>query len=64
MLDTPRNSGSSAPQIDNGTVTRITSGSRKLSNCAASTRKMIANARPKVTHSALPSCTYWRATPA
>ena len=37
----------------NGTVTRITSGSRKLSNCAASTRKMIASARPNVDPQAL-----------
>ncbi|MNJ74145.1 hypothetical protein D3C77_710350 [compost metagenome] len=57
MLEIPRNSGINAPQIDSGTVTRITSGSRKLSNCAASTRKMIARARPKVTHRALPSWT-------
>ncbi|MCY1305207.1 hypothetical protein D9M70_550010 [compost metagenome] len=64
MLDTPRNSGTSAPQIDSGTVTRITSGSRKLSNCAARTRKMIARARAKVRYSALPSCTYWREAPA
>ncbi|MCY1466485.1 hypothetical protein D9M71_848110 [compost metagenome] len=55
MLDQPRNSGINAPQIDRGTVTRITSGSRKLSNWAASTRKMIASARAKVTHRALPS---------
>ncbi|MNV52182.1 hypothetical protein D3C71_1442620 [compost metagenome] len=55
MLDQPRNSGINAPQIDRGTVTRITSGSRKLSNWAASTRKMIASAKAKVTHRALPS---------
>ena len=28
----PKNSGSNAPHIDIGTLTRITSGSRKLSN--------------------------------
>ncbi|MNC72903.1 hypothetical protein D3C76_1712620 [compost metagenome] len=55
MLDHPRNSGINAPQMDRGTVTRITSGSRKLSNCAANTRKMIASAKAKVTHRALPS---------
>ncbi|MNV94550.1 hypothetical protein D3C71_1893590 [compost metagenome] len=33
-------SASSAPIIDSGTDTMITSGSIKLSNCAASTKKM------------------------
>ncbi|MDT4868401.1 hypothetical protein FQZ97_1033630 [compost metagenome] len=64
MLEKPRNSGISAPQIDSGTVTRITSGSRKLSNCAASTRKISARARPKVAYRALPSWMNWRAAPA
>ena len=34
----PKNSGSRAPQIDIGTLTRMTSGSRSDSNWAASTR--------------------------
>ena len=33
-------SASSAPIIDSGTDSMMTSGSTKLSNCAASTRKM------------------------
>ena len=47
----PKNSGISAPQIDSGTLTRITSGSRRLSNCAASTRKITISAKTKVTTS-------------
>jgi len=42
------NSGNSAPNIDIGTLTRMTSGSRRLSNCAASTRKITINAKMKV----------------
>src|SRR5437764_1340755 len=57
-----RNSGSIAPNIDNGTLTRITSGSRRLSNCAASTRKMTISAKKKVSTSWLPSRTYCRAS--
>ena len=44
----PMNKGRSAPQIDMGTLTRITTGSRKLSNWAASTRKMTIKAKMKV----------------
>ena len=58
----PRNSGKRAPNIDIGTLTRITSGSRRLSNCAASTRKMTISAKTKVTTSWLPSRTYCRAS--
>ena len=50
----------SAPQIDIGTLTRMTSGSRRLSNWAASTRKIMISAKTKVMVSWLPSWTYWR----
>ena len=53
----PKNSGIIAPQIDIGTLTRMTSGSRRLSNRAASTRKMMISAKTKVTASWLPSRT-------
>src|SRR5437588_8202733 len=53
-------SGMSAPQIDIGTETRMTKGSRRLSNCAASTRKITMMAKTKVTTSWLPSWTYCR----
>ena len=42
----------SAPAIDIGTDTRMISGSRKLSNSAASDRKMMISAKPKVPHEA------------
>ena len=38
----------SAPAIDSGTETRITNGSRKLSNSAASARKTMMIAKRKV----------------
>jgi hypothetical protein len=60
IVASPMNSGNSAPHTDIGTLTRITSGSRRLSNCAASTRKITIRANAKVTTSALPSRTYWR----
>ena len=60
IVATPKNSGISAPQIDIGTLTRITSGSRRLSNCAASTRKIMISAKKNVTTSLLPSVTYCR----
>ena len=47
----PKNNGISAPTIAMGTLIMITSGSRKLSNCAASTRKMMMIAKPNVTAS-------------
>ena len=37
-----------APQIDRGTLIRMMMGSRKLSNCAARTRKMMIKAKKKV----------------
>ena len=46
-----------APLNANGTDTRITSGSRTLSNCEASTRKMTNSASIKVPISAFPSVT-------
>ena len=49
---------SSAPAIDIGTETRMISGSRKLSNSAASDRKMMISAKPKVTTKPPDSCTY------
>jgi hypothetical protein len=60
MVATPKNNGINAPTIAMGTLIMMTSGSRKLSNCAASTRKMMTSAKPKVIASWLPSCTYWR----
>lgn len=57
---TPKNSGSMAPEIAIGTLIMITAGSRRLSNCAASTRKMMIRAKPKVTRIWLPSWTYCR----
>ena len=60
IVATPKNSGISAPTIAIGTLIMITSGSRRLSNCAASTRKMMISAKPKVIASWLPSCTYCR----
>ena len=60
IVASPKNSGINAPQSDIGTLTRITSGSRRLSNCAASTRKITISANTKVTTSWLPSRTYWR----
>ena len=42
-------SASSAPIMDSGTDTMMTSGSMKLSNCAASTRKMNTSASTKTT---------------
>ena len=42
-------SAASAPTIDKGTASRITKGSMKLSNCAASTRKMNNSASTKTT---------------
>src|SRR3546814_4259224 len=56
----PIKRGIRAPQTASGTVTRITRGSRKLSNCAASTRKITMSAKPKETVKRLPSVTYWR----
>ncbi|MDT4881853.1 hypothetical protein FQZ97_1177410 [compost metagenome] len=44
---------SKAPAIDSGTLNRMISGSLKLSNCAASTRKIKARARAKI--SAIPA---------
>ena len=49
---TPRLMNISAPAIDIGTDTRMISGSRKLSNCAASARKMMISAKPRVTDEA------------
>src|SRR3546814_15736871 len=56
----PRERGIRAPQTASGTVTRITRGSLKLSNCAASTRKITMSAKPKEKVKRLPSVTYWR----
>jgi hypothetical protein len=40
---------SSAPSIDKGTLSRMTNGSMKLSNCALSTRKMNSSASTNTT---------------
>ena len=47
-----------APAIDIGTETRMITGSRKLSNKAASARKMMISAKPNVVTKPLVSCTY------
>ena len=49
-----------APAIDMGTDTRMIKGSRKLSNKAASARKMITSAKMKVVMKPLDSCMNWR----
>ena len=43
---------SKAPTIDSGTAIRMMKGSMKLSNCAASTRKMNSTASTNTTPSA------------
>jgi hypothetical protein len=48
MPPKPRLTKISAPAIDIGTDTRIITGSRKLSNNAASARKMMISAKPNV----------------
>ncbi|MNL31924.1 hypothetical protein D3C87_1537430 [compost metagenome] len=59
----PKNMAASAPQAASGTVVRISSGSRALSNCAASTRKMKTSAKAKVTAKPPCSCRYCRDSP-
>jgi len=49
--------------MDIGTETRMMKGSRKLSKSAASDRKMMMRAKPKVTRNPLDSCTYCREPP-
>ena len=49
--------------VDVGKAIRMMNGSRKLSNCAASTRKMTISAKRKVTASVLPSCCNCRLSP-
>ena len=53
----PRLMNSSAPAIDIGMETRMTSGSRKLSNSAARHRKMMISASAKVAANPLDSVT-------
>ena len=53
----------SAPAIDIGTENRMISGSRKLSNSAASDRKMMIRAKPKVVAKPPDSWTYCRDSP-
>jgi hypothetical protein len=48
MVASPALSGMSAPKIEVGKATRIMNGSRKLSYCAASTRKITMSAKMKV----------------
>ena len=50
-------------RIDIGTDTRMMIGSRKLSNSAASARKITISAKPKVTRKPELSWTYWRVWP-
>ena len=59
-----RNVIASAPNMPSGTEpARMTKGSRKLLNCAASTRKMSTTARPKAGRNLLPSVRNWRDSP-
>ena len=61
----PRNAETSAPEIGSGTEPSSTmSGSRKLPNCAASTREMSSSAKPSVAASEEPSCVIGRLSPA
>ncbi|MCW0450776.1 hypothetical protein NB706_003610 [Xanthomonas sacchari] len=53
----------SAPSTPSGTVSMITSGWMKLSNCAASTRYTISSARAKVSSTAPPAFWYSRDSP-
>ena len=54
----------SAPNIASGTEpARITNGSRKESNWAASTRKITSNASPMAGRNLPPSCRSWRDSP-
>ena len=54
----------SAPNIASGTEpARMTKGSRKLLNCAASTRKISTMARAKAGRNLLPSLRSWRDSP-
>ena len=53
----------SAPMTASGTVVMITTGWRKLSNCAASTRNTMASAKPKVVQSWPRDLRYSRASP-
>ena len=57
-------SASSAPQIAIGTVSSMISASRKLSNCADSTRKITTSASASVSSIPEPSCLNWRDSPA
>ncbi len=57
-------STSNAPQIAIGTVSNMMIASRKLSNCADSTRKITMIARASVSSIAWPSCLNWRDSPA
>ena len=59
-----RNVIRSAPNMASGTdPARITNGSRKLLNCAASTRKMRTMARRNAGRNLLPSVRSWRDSP-
>jgi len=54
----------SAPNMASGTEpARITSGSRKLLNCAASTRKISTTASRKAGRNLFPSVRSWRDSP-
>ena len=54
----------SAPNIASGTEpARMTNGSRKLLNCAASTRKISTSASPNAGRNLLPSVRSWRDSP-
>ena len=59
----PRLMKISAPNSAIGTDTRITIGSRKLSNCAASARNTMMTANSSVTTKPPDSCTNWRDCP-
>ena len=59
-----RNVKMSAPNMASGTEpARMTNGSRKLLNCAASTRKISTMARPNAGRNLPPSVRSWRDSP-
>ncbi len=60
----PRKMKISAPNSASGTETRITTGSRKLSNWAASARKTMITANSMVARKPPDSCMNWRDCPA
>jgi hypothetical protein len=59
-----RKASARAPNMPSGTdPARMTKGSRKLLNCADSTRKISTTARMKAGRNLLPSVRSWRDSP-